>query len=888
MIPILYEKGTTTYTNNGIGRLTDCLSCSVTEGRNDIYEVELTYPITGIHYEDITVGRIICVSHDEQKDIQPFIIYEISKPISGIVTIYCHHISYLLSTIVVSPFTGNSASAALAAISSNSMSTNPFTFWTDNVTAGSVDIKTPVSARAALGGVEGSVLDVFGGEYEFDKFLVRNYAHRGANNGVTIRYGKNLTDVTYDRNDLDLYDSVVPYWTDGESTVVYGNIVTGTGQTMTLVTPLDLSTEFSSQPTTAQLQAKALTWLDANTPWIPKVNITVDFVALWQTKEYESIAPLERVQLCDTVTVIYTELGVQATAKVIRVVWDALLERYSKIELGDAKASFADTVIGQATSDVQQLLSGVVTTSFLQQAIDDATSLITGGMGGNIVFHYDANGKPVEMLVMDTADESTAVNVLRINVNGIGFSSTGVSGTYTSAWTLNGAFVADFITAGTMSADRIRGGTLILGGLNNTNGTLYTYNASNHLENVINNDGLNIYDDGTYVGRLTAYNDIDGGGTEQSIRLEGEHYVRIWTTYNNHAVGYTQQNTNMQAAHTFWGTAIFDDYVSLLGNLSVFGTTSCSNNVSITRNVESTFLAKNSALNSKMGTTTPSANTAFGGFRIRDSADYDVSYIRAFRTTANLVYSEWMLRRKNSADGVVSNYVQLRIDSNDNTSVTVSAPAAWRSAIAAVNKAGDTMTGSLTVGNGGAIYVKNTGFTVGTAPASDVYGVAHYITDNAGTNVCYYRAYAYTTGEIGAQMETRRTISSNNYYNHLNLGIKNDGTYTVGISSSAAWRKALVVPTQTDFTTTIVDITVGTLAANGGTKYNQTTAHGINTTTYRILGIISFWLTGDRYTNCTVTKLNTSGADIQWSVANMGTSATGSLTLSVRILKVAL
>lgn len=505
MIPILYEHNETAFTSNGLGRLPDCVSCTVIEERNGVFEVELVYPITGLHYADLQEGRIICVTHDEQKDIQPFEIYARTAPINGLVTFYAHHISYRLSDIICQPVDGASVSAVFSEISAKSMSTNPFTFWTDNTTAGNLDIIEPRSVRAILGGQQGSILDVFGGEYEFDRFLVKNYAHRGTDNGVTIRYGKNLLDLTQDYSTLSVYNAIVPFWASMDGTVVYGGIVSQAGATEIIARAVDYSQDFpQTQPTVAQLEAKAAADLASKQPWTPSENIAIDFVALWQTEEYKYIANLERVQLCDTVTVIYTALGVQATAKVIRVEWDALNDRYSKIVLGDAKSSFAETVI----KPVEQQLAQMPTTSMMQAAIDHATELITGGLGGHVVIKQNANGEPEEILIMDTADISTAVHVLRINVNGIGFSSSGVNGPYTSAWTLDGQFVADFITAGTMSANRIHGGTLVLGGQNNGNGTLQVLDASGNIIGEWDNTGADITGDLTlkrvYIGSVSS------------------------------------------------------------------------------------------------------------------------------------------------------------------------------------------------------------------------------------------------------------------------------------------------------------------------------------------------------------------------------------------------
>ena len=528
MIPILFDANTDDFTTNGLGRLSDCISCLVTEERNGLYELEMQYPITGVHYDLIAQGKVIVTSHDEQKDRQPFVIYCISRPISGIVTINAHHVSYNLSNVIISPFTASSVTDAFNQFETQAMTDNPFAFWTDKSSGGSFKVEVPTSCRALLGGVQGSILDSFGGgEYEWDNYTVRLYAHRGTDSGVTIRYGKNLTNINETIDTMDLYNAVIPYWVNNDDTVVYGSIVYGAGGIkqyaiwedengiqitdennetfqfeyyISQVRAMDLSNEFEEQPTVADLEARAQVILNSRAPWIPKENIKIDFVALWQTEEYKDIAPLERVQLCDTVSVYYSELGVNATAKVIKVVWNALTERYDSIELGDAKTSFADALQSEIRAETDEKLKQVPNISMMEEAIDHATNLITGGLGGHIVFLYDANGKPTDMLVMDTEDVATAVQVLRINVNGIGFSSSGVNGPYTSAWTLDGKFVADFITAGHLSANRIQGGTLTLGGNGNGNGVIVVYNASGTEIGRWDNSGL------TATGNLTVTN----------------------------------------------------------------------------------------------------------------------------------------------------------------------------------------------------------------------------------------------------------------------------------------------------------------------------------------------------------------------------------------------
>lgn len=454
MIPILFDKDETTFASNGLGRLTDCTRCEVTEERNGVYECEFDYPISGAMFSQIVEGRYIYTTHDESKAPQPFEIYFKSAPLEGVVTFRAWHISYLLNNVIVAPFTASSASAAMAAIPTKSITANPFTFWTDKAVTASYSLSTPRAVRAVLGGAEGSLLDVYGkGDYEFDLWTVKLHQNRGMNRGVSIRYGKNLVSLNQERDASAMYAGIVPYWQDNEGTdVVYLNhAVYRTGESSGRVVTMDLSSEFEEQPTTAQLEARAQTIIDASDSYEIKENITIDFVALWQTEEYKDVANLQRIYLCDTVNIFYEKLGINATAKCIKVVYDSLRERYTSMELGTPKTTLAQQILETTSS---ALLRDVPSKSAMQSAIDKATEMIAGGFGGYIKFNYLSDGTPSEMLIMNTADESTATNIIRLNQNGIGFSTDGGT-TYTNAWTIDGTLNADFINAGTLSGVRV-------------------------------------------------------------------------------------------------------------------------------------------------------------------------------------------------------------------------------------------------------------------------------------------------------------------------------------------------------------------------------------------------------------------------------------------------
>lgn len=511
MIPILFAADATAYTTNGIGRLSDLISCEVEEERNGIFELTAVVSIDSPHYSSIVHSAIIAAVPYDGGGIQPFRIYKISRPINGKVTIYAQHNSYQLSHIPVRPFTASTVSAALAGLKSNSMQTNPFTFWTDKSTSATYTQTKPESVRARLGGQSGSILDVYGGEYEWDNWTVKLWNNRGSDNGVTLRYGKNIVDIKQEENIENTITGIVPYWSGGEDEVVYYNGIVSASTASNFpygrTVVKDFSSDFETAPTAAQLRQRAERYIIRNEIGIPKVSIKVSFVALWQTEEYADVAPLQRVKLCDWVTIQFEKLGVSAKAKVIKTVYDVLNERYESIELGEARTDFASYVVGLA-SQTDQTAEAVASNKnyvmtqvdeklvafedVMNEAIEDATDQIRGAKGGNIVTRLNSAGQPYELLIMDNTDIQAARNVWRWNIGGLGYSSTGYNGTYGTAITQDGKIVADYITAGTMTANVIRAG--ILKDLNNKN----SWN--------LNTGELTISANGTFGGTLSAAN----------------------------------------------------------------------------------------------------------------------------------------------------------------------------------------------------------------------------------------------------------------------------------------------------------------------------------------------------------------------------------------------
>lgn len=469
MMPILYRADETEFDTYGIGMLSDCTFCEVTEERNGAFECVMKYPLHGALFDEIKNDRVILVKPNDTSRSQPFRIYRITTPMNGIITVYAQHMSYDLSGIGVLCFESKSVSPQLALerIFANTSSKHGFKCRTDLSAPRAFSVSKPMSIRACLGGTEGSVLDVWGGEYEWDMFDVILHSKRGKDNGVVIEYGKNLTSLEQDNDFSSVYTHLLPYAVikngDTESVVTLSEITIPIVETYAREKTLikDFSSFFKDGETVTEdtLRAKAKSYIKQNPFGDETPTVKVSFEPLWQQPEYSQF--LEKVNLCDTVIVRHPDMNIEVKTKVIETVYDALAEKYSSITLGTAKSNFVNTVaeIKSTTDEIKK-----ETDSFpllMNTAIKNATSLISGQQGGFVVMHTDSvTGKPYELLILDNENLYDTSNVWRWNVSGLGFSKSGYNGPYETAITADGKIVADFITSGTLMANIIKAGVI--------------------------------------------------------------------------------------------------------------------------------------------------------------------------------------------------------------------------------------------------------------------------------------------------------------------------------------------------------------------------------------------------------------------------------------------
>lgn len=524
MIPILYKPDAKTK----IGWLAEASDCQCTEERNGVFELEFQYPMLGRYAADLVIDRYVKAKPNATAANQFFHIRKVSKPINGMFTVSCEHISYALSgypvpTVSASGNAQVAINAILTAAKNQLGKDTGFSVATTDITLSSSIALTNVSARAALGGVSGSVLDVYGGEYEFDNHTIKLHKARGKDRGVRIAYGRNMTELKCDIDMDSAYTGIYGYVKNDKVNLHSYKAVTNSSGINAKTLIRDFSSDFSGgdgEITQSGLDSAVAAYAAANDINSPTVSMTVSFVDLSQSPEYASFSALESVSLCDTVQIYHKDLNINIKAKVIKTVYDVLRERYTSIDLGSPRANFAD-VIKQTVNETKDLRGQLVLaksdlTAAYEKAIADATAAITGNSGGYVRLNPSQN--PQEILIMDTPDISTAKNIWRFNLSGFGHSSGGYSGPYRTAVTQDGHIVADFIDTGILNANIIRAGIM-----QSTNGEFSFNLESGHIEaSDINITGGDINLDG---GQLS----IENSGFKTDL---SSGYLQMYYTTN--------------------------------------------------------------------------------------------------------------------------------------------------------------------------------------------------------------------------------------------------------------------------------------------------------------------------------------------------------------------
>lgn len=449
--PILYKANETNFSHLGLGVLVDEMGTEVTEERNGQFYLEMTYPVDSISFKELKNDRIIKASASPKLPDQRFKIVRITKEGKGRVRVYAEHVSYHSADQQLKPnvsFSGN-AESALNSWENNLVDAHPFTVYSDISTTGSGEwtITEVENARQALGGVRGSILDIYGGEYRFDNYHIMLLEQRGDDNGLPIMYGKNLTDLEQDEEIANTYTSIMPFATyipeggDEPITITLPEYFIDSDHVSKYARRKILRVDFSNEEikTVSALRNRAKQYIKDNEVGVPRVNLRVKFVDLAKTLDYKDVAKAEEINLCDWVHVYFEKLDIATKAKVIKTIWNPVLDRYEELEIGNARASLSgsiNNIVDGKVDDVENDLNRV------QIAANGKTKLFRGatepttGISKNDLWYKPVGDGEIELytytgeywklekvsagLLGGTLDaENGDVNLININANNI-------------------------------------------------------------------------------------------------------------------------------------------------------------------------------------------------------------------------------------------------------------------------------------------------------------------------------------------------------------------------------------------------------------------------------------------------------------------------------------
>jgi phage minor structural protein len=475
MFPILYPPGERAFTTGGLATLTDCTKCTVTEERNGAFELVLQYPANGKYFSLLQEDCVVLAKPNLDDDPQPFRLYKSERKMSGLTTWHGEHFVYFANDVPVEiiPSTSTNPAGAFAKLSAACAIPCPFTFSTDITTVAAFGLATPSPLKKVLGGMEGSIIDAFGGEYHYNGLAVQLCKARGANKGFRVEYGRNLTDINQEKALSKVTTAIYPYW--------QGQNDAGSDTTVTLpekIVELEGAPEYghphcktidfsqdlgSAVPTVEALRAAATAYLTTSGIAEPAVSITLKYAQLSSLGQNRILEQIGAAALCDTVTVYFDRLGIEAEAKIIKTVFDALKERFDEVEVGEAKSTLSATINNNRV-EPEKIIKTATTSAKLtaadlvQAAADRITAGMSGASGGYVVQRPALN--PSETLYMDAPTIAEAKNIMRLNSAGISFSTNGIDGPFSGALAINGEWFAQFIATWNLTANIIKAGIL--------------------------------------------------------------------------------------------------------------------------------------------------------------------------------------------------------------------------------------------------------------------------------------------------------------------------------------------------------------------------------------------------------------------------------------------
>lgn len=459
MKPVLYSPTDIDFTAGGIGILSDCKKCLVTEEANGSYTVELSFPINAKFSSQLEDHNYqIKCKPNATDDFHIFYIYNHYKDMAtGLLYVYGKSRTMKLGNRAVKKleFERATCQEAMKYLERSMDQPSDIRLFSDITRVGSTSIEVSNPLKC-IKGIEGSLNQIFGGEMKHEPFKLSLLNRRGRDHVTTFRYRKNLTGLKVETNFNGLLTRIFPYAdvqnNEGETERIFGNPVDSPninkydGEIYSEYVQFTEDQGVTDQKSLNEVAKKYFSSINPNCDQ-PNVSIELNIRKMEDTVLAKRFKKFREVGLFDTFDIFHERFKINITAQITKVVYDSLSERVESLEAGDTKYTFFE----KQKQEISDTLKGYTGKKYASDFIDVVTNIISGNDGGHVIWW--PKNRPTDLFFCDHPKLEEAKQVLRINKSGIGFSSKGWQGPFTTAWTLDGKFNANFIQTGIIKAD---------------------------------------------------------------------------------------------------------------------------------------------------------------------------------------------------------------------------------------------------------------------------------------------------------------------------------------------------------------------------------------------------------------------------------------------------
>lgn len=459
MKPVLYSPTDIDFTAGGIGILSDCKKCLVTEEANGSYTVELSFPINAKFSSQLEDHNYqIKCKPNATDDFHIFYIYNHYKDMAtGLLYVYGKSRTMKLGNRAVKKleFERATGQEAMKYLEKSMDQPSDIRLFSDITRVGSTSIEVSNPLKC-IKGIEGSLNQIFGGEMKHEPFKLSLLNRRGRDHVTTFRYRKNLTGLKVETNFDGLLTRIFPYAdvqnNEGETERIFGNPVDSPninkydGEIYSEYIQFTEDQGVADQKSLNEVSKKYFSSMNPNCDQ-PNVSIELNIRKMEDTALAKKFKKFREVGLFDTFDIFHERFKINITAQITKVVYDSLNERVESLEAGDTQYTFFE----KQKQEISNTLKGYTGKKYASDFIDVVTNIISGNDGGHVIWW--PKNRPTDLFFCDHPKLEEAKLVLRINKSGIGFSSKGWQGPFDTAWTLDGKFNADFIQTGLIKAD---------------------------------------------------------------------------------------------------------------------------------------------------------------------------------------------------------------------------------------------------------------------------------------------------------------------------------------------------------------------------------------------------------------------------------------------------